>query len=436
MRLWSLTLGVSLTHVAVLWGVTQWNPQAQKLQLWNDPTFTHQIGLNNTAPAPVAVPAQQEAATPLSTIGQALQVRTLAHSPPPVEQIVQAALASPPPDHELRPTAPVKAARPVATTAHVVPHQKPAASDEIAAVEPDKAMEATRSASLAENVPLPLEISMPQTGATPTSVETAVVAVTDKNEASKVDVALENKSNQAPEKEVPPPANMDAMDVAAAAVAHWPPATRLNYKLHGHYRGDLYGKATVQWQRQGPRYQAQVDVHVSLLFGMRMTSQGRVLPQALWPEVYEEERRGKVRGIKMGDAVVQLNNGETAPRPKNLQDTTSQFVQLAQDFAHQRRPLQVGAVIAVPLARPGGVDEWVYDVVALDTLNTPLGAVPAFHLQPRPLAKARSGVDADMWFAPSLQYLPARIRLNLGPDVWLDLLLESIDQAQASTGKA
>jgi Protein of unknown function (DUF3108) len=89
----------------------------------------------------------------------------------------------------------------------------------------------------------------------------------------------------------------------------------------------------------------------------------------------------------------------------------------------------VGAVVPVTLVRPGGIDEWVYDVVALDTLHTPLGAVSAFHLQPRPLAKARSGVDVDMWFAPALQHLPVRIRLNLGPEVWLDLLLEGIDQA-------
>jgi hypothetical protein len=231
-------------------------------------------------------------------------------------------------------------------------------------------------------------------------------------------VAIKNTKNSSP------PTPLNATDVGL-----WPPATRLNYRLHGHYRGDLNGKAHVQWQRNGPRYQVQVDVGVGFLFNLRLTSQGRITPQALWPEVYEEERRGKSRGATLGDAVVQLHNGQTHTRPPQLQDTASQFVQLAQDFALQRRPLRVGAVVPVTLVRPGGIDEWVYDVVALDTLHTPLGEIAAFHLQPRPLAKARSGVDVDMWFAPALQHLPVRIRLNLGPEVWLDLLLEGIDHA-------
>jgi hypothetical protein len=256
-----------------------------------------------------------------------------------------------------------------------------------------------------------------------------VPAALAENLNKKEALPLDNKAVDAIKKEVELPVDV------AAAVAHWPAATRLNYKLHGNYRGDLHGKASVMWQRQSTRYQVQVDVGVALLFHLRMTSQGRITPQALWPEVYQEERRGKMRGAQMGDAVVQLDNGQTMPRPQLLQDTASQFVQLAQDFAHQRRPLQVGAVIRVPLARPGGIDEWVYDVVAMDTLSTPLGPVPAFHLQPRPLSKARSGVDVDMWFAPSLQHLPVRIRLNLGADTWLDLQLESIDQAQSPAAK-
>lgn len=209
----------------------------------------------------------------------------------------------------------------------------------------------------------------------------------------------------------------------------WPLSTRLSYKLEGHYRGPLHGQAQVQWQRSGERYQAHILVNVGLFLDMRLTSQGRITPSHLWPQAYEEDRRGKKRGVRLGEQTVTLDNGSALPRPPRLQDTTSQFVQLAQDFASGRVPLRVGAVVPVTLARPGGVDEWTYDVVALDTLSTPLGPLAAYHLKPRPLEPARSGVSAEMWFAPSLQHLPARIRLTLNADTWLDLMLDSVAQS-------
>lgn len=209
----------------------------------------------------------------------------------------------------------------------------------------------------------------------------------------------------------------------------WPLSTRLSYKLEGQYRGPLYGQAQVQWQRTASRYQAQITVNVGLFIDMRLTSQGRITPTHLWPLAYEEDRRGKKRGARLGEQTLVLDNGSTVPRPPQLQDTASQFVQLAQDFSTGRLALAVGTVVPVTLARPGGVDEWVYDVVALETLETPLGPLAAYHLKPRPLVPARSGVMAEMWFAPSLQHLPARIRLTLNPETWLDLMLEKVAQS-------
>lgn len=220
-----------------------------------------------------------------------------------------------------------------------------------------------------------------------------------------------------------------AADDPAVWLATWPRSTRLNYQLKGYFRGDFYGTARVQWQRSALRYQAQINVSVGLLLDMRMTSQGRITATRLWPEAYEEERRNKKRGARFGDQVVTLDNGNTLDRPAQLQDTASQFVQLAQDFATKRLPLQVGAVVPVTLGRPGGVDDWVYDVVAMEPIPTPMGDMAAYHLKPRPLPNARGTVSAEIWFAPALQHLPVRIRLSLNPETWLDLTLDSVAQS-------
>ena len=170
-----------------------------------------------------------------------------------------------------------------------------------------------------------------------------------------------------------------ATDDPAVWLATWPRSTRLNYQLKGYYRGDFFGHARVQWQRSAQRYQAQIQVTVGLLLDMRMTSQGRITATRLWPEAYEEDRRSKKRSARFGDQLVTLDNGNALNRPSHLQDTASQFVQLAQDFAMKRLPLEVGAVIPVTLGRPGGIDEWLYDVVALETVATPLGDLAAPH---------------------------------------------------------
>lgn len=210
----------------------------------------------------------------------------------------------------------------------------------------------------------------------------------------------------------------------------WPVNSRASYVVGGHFRGPLYGDAKVQWQREGPRYQVQLAIDIGWLASMRMTSQGRIGATQLEPEVYEEiTTRKERRHVRMGPDVLEFMDKSTRPRPPGVQDAASQFVELAHRFAQSPAALNVGQTVLLWLARPGGVDEWVYDVVAEETIHTPrLGPVQALHLKPRPLSKPRGPITAEMWFAPSLQYLPVRIRISMSDDVWLDLLLDKLEQ--------
>jgi len=227
---------------------------------------------------------------------------------------------------------------------------------------------------------------------------------------------------------VPTPAHAAASAAPPAYLAGWPADTRLTYQLGGNYRGELHGNAQVLWQREGTRYQAAVQIDLGLLLSLRFTSQGEITERGLKPEVYEEQVRQRRRGVRMGDDV-RLNNGERVPRPEDVQDTASQFVEMGHRFATDPAALKAGSEIRLWLARPGGVDQWTYDVVGEDTLQLPrLGAVPAFHLKPRPLDKPRGPIQAEIWIAPSVQYLPVRIRLTQGPDTYMDLMVETIEQ--------
>ena len=220
-----------------------------------------------------------------------------------------------------------------------------------------------------------------------------------------------------------------ATDVVPAFLASWPSDTRLNYQLGGYYRGELHGDARVLWQREGTRYHTAVEMNAGLLASLSFSSQGEITAAGLRPEVYEEDVRGRRRGVRIGDAEVRLNNGNRMPRPASVQDTASQFVELGHRSSSGQVKLEPGAQVHFSMARPGGIDDWVYDVISEETLHLPrLGPVQALHLKPRPLAKPRGPITAEIWYAPSLQYLPVRIRINQGPDTYIDLIVETVEQ--------
>ena len=238
----------------------------------------------------------------------------------------------------------------------------------------------------------------------------------------------------------PPPAPVAAQPEpplqAGAPLDRWPADTRVSYRLRGYYQGDLYGSARVQWQRVQSRYQVRLDMSLALVLQVSMISQGEVTDATLVPSAYEEHLLWDVQRMTFQGGYARLPNGTqlAQAQPQALQDTASQFVELGHRFASGRETLQVGAQVRVWLARPQGAALWTYDVVAEETLQTPeFGPLQTFHLRPRPIANPAGVITAEIWFAPSLQYLPVRVRIALGGDNHVDLLVERIEQGASPT---
>ena len=309
-----------------------------------------------------------------------------------------------------------------------------------AAARPKPARVAARSIARAAVRPAPAASQAPSTSA-PGTADAAPVPAPAPAPASAPAPAPALASAPEPAPAEPPVAAQPPTPVANAASASasaraavvrdtWPADTRLSYHLGGQFRGgELYGSARVQWQRQAERYQVRIEIDLPLLASLVLTSQGEVTAQGLFPRVYEELRRSGPRTARLGDDSITLADGRTAPRPAGVQDTASQFVELSHRFAIGQDSLEVGRSVGLWLARPGGVDLWTYEVVEREMLQTPkLGPIEAYHLKPRGLANPRGNITAEMWFAPSLQYLPVRIRVNMGEDAYVDLLVDHIDQ--------
>lgn len=288
---------------------------------------------------------------------------------------------------------------------------------------PDPPRTAASSAAPAASAP-----EQPPVAAEPPSVAPAAAATEQPLAAAETPSVTAAPAN--PPASAAPPSNAGAVDPPTAAVPDtWPADTRLTYRVTGHLRGPVQGDARVQWQRQGTDYQARFAIDLGLLWSTVSTSQGTVTPQGLVPRAYEEERRGKRRGVRFGELAVALENDRTEPRPPGVQDAASQFVELAHRFATGRETLAVGKSAQVWLARPSSLNLWTYDVVGEEILQTPrLGPVVAFHLKPRPGTNPRGNLTPEMWFAPSMQYLPVRIRLSDGEGNHIDLMVDRIEQ--------
>lgn len=221
-------------------------------------------------------------------------------------------------------------------------------------------------------------------------------------------------------------------EAASSPAFEWPASTRLSYVLTGNYQGEIHGSAQVEWVRIGARYQVHLDVTVGLpvmpLMTRKMTSDGLLTPGGLVPERYDEyskvgfrdPRRATIRfepdGILMPD-------GRRRQGWPGVQDAASQFVQLTYLFTTQPELLTTGRMIEVPLALPRNVDRWVYDVLESETLYTPFGTVDAMHLKPRRVARKGSDLTAEIWFAPTLAYLPVRIRIRQDESTFIDLMI-------------
>lgn len=234
-----------------------------------------------------------------------------------------------------------------------------------------------------------------------------------------------------------PEAAVAAASAAPGQAFVWPEATRVTYKIEGHFRGPIYGQASVEWVRRDDKYQVHVNASVGPSFAplgsWRLTSEGLLTPAGLAPQRYENVNRLLIktmapRNITFEDNEVVLANGDRVPKQPGIQDPASQFIQLAYRFILNPELLQVGSTFRMPLAILTRAETLAYDVLGEEVLDTPIGKVPTFHVKPRRLVEVNANLPADIWFAPGLQYLPVRIFVKVNEETYMDMLMDRAPQ--------
>lgn len=226
----------------------------------------------------------------------------------------------------------------------------------------------------------------------------------------------------------------------------WPLATRVSYKVRGYFRGDVHGNAKVEWVRQDMDYQVRVDTTIGPSFApigsWNLISAGTITPEGLSPKRFEQINRLLIRTspprtVVFNEESVVLDSGEKLQRTPGMQDAASQFIQLAYQFIMQPDLLRPGNTIYIPLALPKRLETIAYDVVGEQTLDTPIGTIPTFHVKPRKMSTEGGVLPVEIWFAPGLQYLPVRILVRANDKTYMDLQMERApEQAPAEAALA
>ncbi|NDP40027.1 MAG: DUF3108 domain-containing protein [Rhodoferax sp.] len=198
-----------------------------------------------------------------------------------------------------------------------------------------------------------------------------------------------------------------ALAVAADKV---PASVRLKYQVLANkfpYRLN----AELRWQRTDEEYAARLEISA---FGQArvQTSRGQITPQGLAPLRFSDKFRSEVAAHfdRAQGKVTFSANTPDVPLLAGAQDRLSVLMQLAAMLASAPQRYPQASTITFQTIGPRAADLWRFTVGAPETLALPGGQQATLKLVRNP----REAFDqkVELWLAPALGYLPARIRIT------------------------
>ena len=189
-----------------------------------------------------------------------------------------------------------------------------------------------------------------------------------------------------------------------------PGAVRLKYKVDTN-KFPYSANAELRWKQDGETYDARLELSV---FGQArvQTSRGQITPAGLAPIRFSDKFRSEVAAHfnrEQGKVTFSANTPD-APLLAGAQDRLSILVQLAAMIAGDPAQFQPATTLALQTIGPRDADTWLFTVGEEEKLTLPGGELNALKLVRNPRQEFDQKVE--LWLAPALGYLPARIRIT------------------------
>ena len=207
-----------------------------------------------------------------------------------------------------------------------------------------------------------------------------------------------------------------------------PPPVRLLYNVTGQARHmDYSARAEVLWRHDGHRYEARLEISAFLIGSRTQTSEGDITPQGLAPRRYADKWRSEQAAHfnRERQRVSFSANTPEAPLLSGAQDRLSLFVQLGALLAADPKRLPAGTSLTLQTVGPREAEPWLIKAEGEERLNLPGGDFNTLKFTRAP--RREFDTRLDLWLAPSMHYLPVRIRLTQANGDFVDQQLRSTE---------
>jgi hypothetical protein len=209
-----------------------------------------------------------------------------------------------------------------------------------------------------------------------------------------------------------------------------PGSMLLHYKVTAHTRGlVLNAESQLRWRHDGNEYEANLELSGPLFPSRTQQSTGRVTAEGLAPLRFSDKARSEEAAhFEREDGKVSFSsNRPDAPLMAGAQDRLSVLMQLGAMIAAKPKNFGPGATISVQTASTREAEVWQFTVETEEALRLPGGALAALKLTRNPRKEFDQKVE--LWLAPSMDYVPVRLRLTQPNGDWVDQQWSSTDKS-------
>ena len=220
-----------------------------------------------------------------------------------------------------------------------------------------------------------------------------------------------------------PAAVAPARPVAAKAVRNYvfPPPIRLKYDVKGEVKGFPYFvNGELQWAQDGKTYDARMEISHFLLGSRVQTSTGQLTAQGLEPLRFGDKVRSEVAAhfdYSKNKVTFSANTPDAALLP-GAQDQLSVLAQLAAMLGGDAKGFPKGSTLTFQAVGPRSSESWTLTVGVTEKLSLPGGEMSALRLWRDP--SGEYDTKLEVWMAPALGFLPARVRLTQANGDYVD----------------
>jgi len=192
-----------------------------------------------------------------------------------------------------------------------------------------------------------------------------------------------------------------------------PGSIRLNFDATGKRgRFDYKAMGTLTWLQDGSGYDMKLEIGDWIIGKRVLSSTGKLGAEGLAPTRFSDKFRSEraAHFDRNQNRITFSANSPQATLTAGAQDQLSIFAQLASMVAGDPLGFPIGTQVEMQTAGPRDAQQWVFVVEREEMLSLPGGQVPALKLVRKPGKEYDQTVE--LWLAPQLAYLPARIRIT------------------------